>query len=188
MAIGERIRYFRRKRELTQKELGLLAGYPEKSADIRVAQYESGSRCPKQNCIDDLARILAVSPDALRIPNIDDVEKLMHTLFALEDLYGIRIGAVEDKPFLFVDSTGNRNAAELHSMLLDWAQKSAELESGIITKVEYDQWRYLFSSYNALHADALQQRFHTMVGEAINNRLKNFTVFQGVIQDEKKNC
>ncbi len=47
MAIGERIRFFRNLRGMTQKYLGMQVGFPEKTADIRMAQYESGSRTPK---------------------------------------------------------------------------------------------------------------------------------------------
>ena len=46
MAIGERIRFFRNLRGMTQKYLGIQVGFPEKTADIRMAQYESGSRTP----------------------------------------------------------------------------------------------------------------------------------------------
>ena len=41
MAIGERIRFFRNLRGMTQKYLGQVIGFPEKTADIRMAQYES---------------------------------------------------------------------------------------------------------------------------------------------------
>ena len=47
MAIGERIRYIRKLRKMTQKELGTAVGFEEKNADIRMAQYESGTRSPK---------------------------------------------------------------------------------------------------------------------------------------------
>ena len=47
MAIGERIRFFRNLRGMTQIYLGQMVGFPEKTADIRMAQYESGSRSPK---------------------------------------------------------------------------------------------------------------------------------------------
>ena len=47
MAIGERIRFFRILRGMTQKHLGMTVGFPEKSADVRLAQYENGSRSPK---------------------------------------------------------------------------------------------------------------------------------------------
>ena len=47
MAIGERIHFFRILRGMTQKYLGMALGFPEKSADVRLAQYENGSRTPK---------------------------------------------------------------------------------------------------------------------------------------------
>ena len=47
MAIGERIRFFRNKRGITQKYLGQMVGFPESSADVRMAQYETGSRTPR---------------------------------------------------------------------------------------------------------------------------------------------
>ena len=47
MAIGERIHFFRLLRGMTQKYLGTAVGFPERSADVRLAQYETGSRKPK---------------------------------------------------------------------------------------------------------------------------------------------
>ena len=47
MAIGERIRFIRNLKGMTQKWLGIAVGFPEKTADIRMAQYESGARTPK---------------------------------------------------------------------------------------------------------------------------------------------
>ena len=44
--IGKRIRFIRKKRNMTMKHLGKAAGLPENSADIRIAQYESGTRTP----------------------------------------------------------------------------------------------------------------------------------------------
>ena len=40
MAIGERIHFFRTLRGMTQKYLGMALGFPEKSADVRLAQNE----------------------------------------------------------------------------------------------------------------------------------------------------
>ena len=89
MAIGERIHFFRTLRGMTQKYLGVRLGFDEKSADVRIAQYESGTRSPKDNYIALLADTLGVSPLALSVPNIDSYDGLMHTLFALEDIYGL---------------------------------------------------------------------------------------------------
>ena len=48
MAIGERIRFIRNLRGMTQKYLGTAIGFTEKTADVRMAQYESGSRTDKR--------------------------------------------------------------------------------------------------------------------------------------------
>lgn len=37
MAIGERIHFFRLLRGMTQKYLGTIVGFPERSADVRLA-------------------------------------------------------------------------------------------------------------------------------------------------------
>ena len=37
MAIGERIRFFRNKKGVTQKYLGQVVGFPERSADVSSA-------------------------------------------------------------------------------------------------------------------------------------------------------
>ena len=68
MAIGERIHFFRTLRGMTQKYLGMALGFPEKSADVRLAQYENGSRTPKADLTAALAQILDVSPHALDVP------------------------------------------------------------------------------------------------------------------------
>ena len=71
MAIGERIKYIRNLRGMTQKRLGMAIGFDEKTADVRMAQYESGTRTPKEKMINDLANVLDVRPKALDLPDID---------------------------------------------------------------------------------------------------------------------
>ena len=91
MATGERIRFFRTLRGMTQKYLGLLLGFPESSADVRLAQYESEDRTPKAELTGQMAEALDVSPKAIAVPDIDTMDGLMHTLFALEDRKLLRI-------------------------------------------------------------------------------------------------
>ena len=43
---------------MTQKELGLSVGFLPVSADVRIAQYESGSRSPKEPMLNALAAAL----------------------------------------------------------------------------------------------------------------------------------
>lgn len=57
MAIGDRIKRARNFRGMTQKELGMAVGLDEKSADIRIAQYESGTRTPKEDLLKKIAEV-----------------------------------------------------------------------------------------------------------------------------------
>ena len=57
MAICERIRYIRKKHNMTQKYLGLQLGFGEKNADSRVAQYENGRREPKSTMLHAIAGV-----------------------------------------------------------------------------------------------------------------------------------
>ena len=41
MAIGQRIKFFRNRKGMTQKYLGELLGFLGKTSDVRMAQYES---------------------------------------------------------------------------------------------------------------------------------------------------
>ena len=136
MAIGERIRYFRNKRGLTQKQLGTAVGFPEKSADVRLAQYESGTRSPKSELTKALAEVLDVSPAALSVPDIDSYVGLMHTLFTLEDRYGLKICECDGEIHLRVDAFQGKEAARLHEMLCAWGEQAAKLKSGEISKEE----------------------------------------------------
>ena len=111
MAIGERIHFFRSMRGMTQKYLGQLMGFPEKSADVRLAQYETGTRTPKADLINSLANALDVSPLALSVPDIDSYLGLMHTLFTLEDRYGLKIDEADGEVCLKVDVRKNNDAA-----------------------------------------------------------------------------
>lgn len=148
MAIGERIHFFRNMRGMTQKYLGQLLGFPEKSADVRLAQYETGVRTPKADLTASLANALDVSPQALAVPDIDSYIGLMHTLFTLEDRYGLKIDEVDGEVCLKVDVRKNKDAARLHEMLCAWRQATAMLKAGEITQEEYDRWRYRYPEFD----------------------------------------
>jgi len=148
MAIGERIHFFRILRGMTQKYLGQSVGFPEKSADVRLAQYETGTRTPKNDLTSSLASVLDVSPQALAVPDIDSYIGLMYTLFTLEDRYGLQISEADDEICLKVDVRKGKDAAELHKMLCAWRQVAAMLKAGEITQEEYDRWRYHYPEFD----------------------------------------
>lgn len=149
MAVGERIRYIRNLRGMTQKHLGMTVGFDEKTADVRLAQYESGTRTPKERLVADLAKALDVSPNALNIPQVDNLVGLMHTLFALEDLYGLKIGSIDGELCLTLDKTKGTAYLSMFDMFSAWQHQAEKLKAGQVTKEEYDTWRYNYPRVEA---------------------------------------
>lgn len=142
MAIGERIRFFRNLCGMTQKYLGQVVGFPEKTADIRMAQYESGSRTPKADLTNKLAEVFDISPQALSVPDIDSYIGLMHTLFTLEDSYGLKITELDGEVCLHLDKGMGTNYIAMFEMFSAWEEHAEKYKNGEITKGEYDRWRY----------------------------------------------
>ena len=144
MATGERIRFFRTLRGMTQKYLGLLLGFPESSADVRLAQYESEDRTPKAELTENLAGALGVSPLALSVPDIDSYLGLMHTLFALEDIYGMKIDKLDDEVCIRLDKNRGTSYISLLERFTAWQKEAEKYRNGEISKEEYDHWRYTY--------------------------------------------
>ena len=148
MAIGERIRFCRNKKGVTQKYFGQVVWFPERSADVRMAQYETGSRTPKADLTRTLAGFFEVSTDALTVPDIDSDIGLMHTLFALEDIRGLTIGEIDGEICLKLDKSKGKTYVDMLEMLSAWAEQAKKLEAGEITREDYDRWRYNYPKYD----------------------------------------
>lgn len=138
MAIGERIRFLRNLRGMTQKYLGMKIGFTEKTAEVRMAQYENGAWTPKEKMVSDFANELVVNPHALTVPDIDTDISLMHTLFTLEDLRGLKIGEIAGEICLRRDKSKGMTYVGMLDMLMAWQREAEKLKSGEIFKEEYD--------------------------------------------------
>lgn len=143
--IGERIAFFRRAYNYTQRDLGKLLGFSDKTCDVRVAQYESGDRIPKYDMLEKIAKVFNISPGTLDIPNINYWARRMQIFFAMEDKYGSEIKKIDGEYYLRIEKTypdepvitGVRNA-----VLQEWVDIYTALQEGKISKCEYDYWRY----------------------------------------------
>lgn len=83
MPIGQRIKFFRNRKGMTQKQLGKILGFLGKTSDLRMAQYESESRVPKIDLVKEMAHFFDVSSHFLTVPDIDSYIGLMHTFFCI---------------------------------------------------------------------------------------------------------
>lgn len=173
MAIGERIRFIRNLRGMTQKYLGTLVGFPEKTADIRMAQYEAGSRTPKEDLTKALAGALDVSPLALDVPDIDSYYGLMHTLFALEDRYGLTIETRDGEVLFRIDPRKGKDATRISELVCAWAAIAKKYHAGEIRRDEYDKWRYYYPQYDdtQITAKVPSQELNDAMVKALKSRL-----------------
>ncbi len=148
-------------------------GFPEKTADIRMAQYESGSRTPKADLTESLAGVLGVSPLALSVPDIDSYLGLMHTLFTLEDRYGLTIEKGENVVSMRVDPRKGKDATELFEMVNVWAEQAEKYRNGDISREDYDKWRYNYPKYdeNSGYVKVPSQELSDILVEALKNKL-----------------
>jgi hypothetical protein len=106
-----------------------------------MAQYESGSRTPKEKMIADLATVLGVVPGALTLPDTRSYTGLTHTLFALEDLYGFKINSINGELCLTLDKH-SMGYGSMYDIFSAWHSQAEKLKSGKITAEEYNDWRY----------------------------------------------
>lgn len=165
MAFGERIRKFRNMTGMTQQELGTKLGFSEKSAVIRVGQYENENRKPKQDMINNMAYIFDVASESITVPDIDNYIGLMHTLFALEDRYGLTVTMLDGQICLKQDINHSNYNRSLADDLQSWYDKKSKLTSGSILASEYDHWRYNFPADRA--AETKQSL------DELSNKMKN---------------
>lgn len=174
MAIGERIRFLRNLRGMTQKWLGQAVGFPQKTADVRIAQYESGSRTPKEDLVKALADVLEVSPLALNIPDIDSNLGFIHTMFAIEDIHGVRAEKQGGEVHLVFDGSKCKMDESVFKMLSAWADQAEKLKNGEISKDQYDRWRYRFPEFDTTQrwAKVPSQELSDMLMEAFKKNLK----------------
>ena len=174
MAIGERIHFFRILRGKTKKYLGTIVGFPERSADVRLAQYGTGTRNPKAELTAALAQALDVYPHALDVPDIDSYIGLMHTLFTLEDLYGLTVSESDEDICLKVDTSKDKDAHELWKMLYAWKEQADKLSSEEISKDKYDEWRYHYPEFDTtqIWAKVPSQELSAAMVEAFKDKLK----------------
>lgn len=125
MNIGEKIKLARKLRGITQKELGFLA----KLTDVRIRQYETNHRTPKDSQLQVIARALGIPIDFFCDFNLDTPNKLMQMLFELELTKGLTLQQIDDNngdpakyALVFEDHEMNR-------MLGHWYRKIEKMKS-----------------------------------------------------------
>lgn len=86
ITFGEKIKHLRNKSHLTQKQLGLAIGFSESCADIRIAQYESGQRMPKEDILRKLAKVFDIPMEVLIVPVLSEPWEYLVEAYWVQEL------------------------------------------------------------------------------------------------------
>lgn len=147
MTTGQKIKELRQAKNLSQKELGIMSGLSEPA----IRNYELGNRTPSPQQLEKIAAALNVSVYAISDPEIEDYNGVLHTLFQLEEMYGLTVGKIDGVVCLKLD--GTKKNGTLAKMLPLWNEKKEQLSKGEISEEEYVSW---CKRYPMSHAEECQ--------------------------------
>ena len=86
ITFGRKLKHSRQKNHITQKELGIALGFPEDSADVRIAQYETDTRKPRDEILVKMAKTLNVPLDILTVPVLSEPKEYEAASFWMHEL------------------------------------------------------------------------------------------------------
>lgn len=101
MTIGEKIKYFRNMREISQDTLGQLSGINTST----IKKYEYGIRNPKPDQLLKIANALGISINLFMDFDIETISDVLSLLFKLDDQIDIKFEADKDDEGVFEPST-----------------------------------------------------------------------------------
>lgn len=162
MQINERIKRVREYRKITQKELGLALGGTEKSAAVRIGQYETGARIPKKESAIALSK--ALNCNYINFYNgsdLSEAERIMMDFFWLEEtmtgsLYIFQLQRYNDKSDIriahgmfndyqydgvFPPVALALNYNKINDFMREWAYHFNERQKKEISADEYFEWK-----------------------------------------------
>ena len=180
MSVGRKIRAIRDLRGMTQKDLGIKAGFSAATADVRIRQYESNKMVPKEDKLKEIADALDIDVSALKSHDIYSDLDLMQILFEIEEIYGLEIGKDANRYILSFDEDHplfrfiNNNLDSWYlakSKLLSYSE-----ESGYDDK-EYSLWKYRFPLDNMelenMNAAKVQEKYKPFVNNSYSIKKVN---------------
>lgn len=159
MTQGQRIRFVREFRHMTQKELGLACGFPEASADVRIRQYESDQKSPKKDALELIAAALRVNIYSLNNYTTANATDILENLFWMEtfgllELFKLEQVREPDEDWVIRGSYNEPNYFQYHApigitvkynlvneFMQEWYTRYVEYHQNIITKDQYINWK-----------------------------------------------
>lgn len=142
---GARIRYYRTKAGMTQKQLADACGI----SDPAIRNYELGNRIPSYDTLMDISEALGVNYYALAEPQIAALGGAMQILFRMEQAYGLSPVMIDGKPSLQINPGKKPPEPDYFGMMLsEWLNAHTLLEEGKWTLDDYLTWESIYPYSN----------------------------------------
>lgn len=164
---------------MTQKDLGIKAGFSPSTADARIRQYEIGVMNPKEDKLRRIAEVLDVDMSALSDINIKSTDDIMQILFDLESSCGLQMSENDNGQVVFSFDI-ERCPSDLIFALNAW--KSAYnrfCDPSDTTSEDYELWKLQYPRKlregEELASKHLEEKYSKAI-EQMNNSYKIDTV------------
>ena len=143
--LGERIRYYRKKIKMTQKELADFCEISEPA----IRNYELGNRVPDWEMLQKIAAGLKVSYYALAEPEISALFGVMHIFFRMEHLHGLRPVDIDGKTGLILEHEIPAEGEDYLQKALDtWKKARGYYDIGEWDEETYLTWESKYPAYS----------------------------------------
>lgn len=133
---GSRICYVRQLRGMTQDELASKLGFTDDRKRRHITRYETNERIPKEDRLEELAKILNVSVNAIKTYDYINPNDLIYINIWMEELipgYKIDLDTL--------DKTWFDSVKYLKLFVKDWKEMNQKLENKEISLKEYIEWK-----------------------------------------------
>lgn len=175
--LGQRIRYFRKRAGLTQKELAEKLGLSESA----LRNYELDNRKPGRSTLTLIADALRVSYYALDMYDMSEINRTLHFLFEMEEIYQLKPAVIDGELVLRFDTKRLREligddpftdeepelteeeeqeldsllekvpapaaALDLENQIGNWYDAYMDYQKGLLDQYEYDDWKFKYPAF-----------------------------------------
>lgn len=134
MTVGEKIKYYRELRGISQETLASLS----KVSVSTLRKYEIGNRNPKIEQLQKIANGLQISINALSEINIQSVDEIAPYLFAIAKVGGIEFIGEKDENDKYIAETVSIKfkSDTLRNFIKEWADRKSIIDNLRLSAVE----------------------------------------------------
>jgi transcriptional regulator with XRE-family HTH domain len=141
--------------------LGELCGFSENTADVRIRQYESNKKSPKDDTLMMIAQALKINYIAIKNYDMSYTEDILETLFWLDsagntiDLFALDKekdsennwkykGSYNDNEFMNARTPYGIviNYGLVNEFMDEWSLRKQELQKEEISQAQYNNWKW----------------------------------------------